>query len=146
MKFVRWYFKALGWMFIWFIPLFTLAPVILPIYDKIEPWKVAQEIIQKEHSGEVLLCCGISSGFVQMNNDVTETRQRDYFVFSGFGQSPIQLSISQVTHNGVTKVYTDDSVFGFWFFVVVWVGSIVFTWKVSIPKIRRWRNSLHENA
>jgi hypothetical protein len=79
-------------------------------------------------------------------HDVTVAKQRSYLMFNGMRQSPSQLIVEEITHNGITKVYSDDSVTSFWFFAACWVGSIVFTWKVSIPKIKNWRRNLHENA
>ena len=112
--------------------LFVVGICVLPIYDLYIPWPVASHALQ-HYGGHYRLCVGISyeSSTTTIKGRTTSSsiRQRAFVVIRNPIALPRLVIVSQDQDGQVTL---EESVFGFWFWLVVSGGMTWGAWHFGL--------------
>ena len=133
-KLIKWYFKALWWMIIFMVPLFTLQIPLMPIYDWLRPWDGAVVALKKEKNEGLRWMVGYASSRETINGELTHYhRKRDFVIVPSVFSSPTVYEYSEGT--GIASGLTVRPYFAFGY-LLMYAGMISFSWFVSVRKIR----------
>ena len=118
--------------------LFVLGTCALAIYDLYYPWSVASQALQR-FGGHCRLCVGISyeSSTTTIEGRITSSssRQRAFVVM----RNPIALPrLVIVSQDQDGQVVVDETVFGFWFWLIIFGGMTWGAWHFGLrPLLQR---------
>ena len=133
-KLIKWYFKALWWMIIFMVPLFTIMIPLGTIYDWVRPWDEAVVALKKEKDGGLRWMVGTSYERESINGEVVRYhRQRDFVVVPSVFASPTVYEYSEGT--GIEKGLKVRP-YGALGYLVMYIAMICFSWFVSVRKIK----------
>jgi len=133
-KLIKWYFKALWWMIILMVPLFTIMVPLGTIYDWARPWDEAVAALKKEKEGGLRWMVGTSYERESVNGEVVNYhRQRDFVVVPSVFLSPTVYEFSEGT--GVEKGLKVRP-YGALGYLFLYAVMISFSWFVSVRKIK----------
>ncbi len=99
---IRWYFKALWWMLIFVVPLFTIIMPVATVYDWLKPWPEAVVALTKEKEEGLRWMVGFSYSSETANSELVRFhRERDFVVIPSVFLSPTVYEYSEGT--GIEK-------------------------------------------
>jgi len=147
-KLIRWYFKALWWMIIFMVPLFTVLIPVSTIYDWVRPWDEAVTALKKEKNEGLRWMVGYAYSSESINGEVVRFhRKRDFVVVPSVFVSPTVYEYSEGT--GIEKGLKVRPYFALGY-LVMYAAMISFSWFVSVRKIKwlfrfpKWPNQVPE--
>jgi hypothetical protein len=137
MNFSAIFFRPLWIAIVISIPLYLLTLVALPIYDFIFPWKQAVETLNLRFPEQNRVCLGI--GFSsQLNSDsVLSEKCRTFLLFPSVLKEPQEYSVIETTVDGASRLEITHSSYNILIEALVYIGCLIFTWKVSIPWFKK---------
>jgi|GEM_PF-5039389 len=123
--------KFLKWMLIIAPPLMVATFILLPLYDRAEPWSVGESELKLHYPDGIPLCVGLSSSYSGSSGSVESNYQRSYLILN----KRVLVTVNDSTENGMSTVSTDTSQWGFWIIQLLFAGLIWISVRFSIPKI-----------
>lgn len=147
-KLIKWYFKALWWMIIFMVPLFTITIPLGTVYDWVSPWDEAVAALKKEKEEGLRWMVGAAYERESINREVVRYhRQRDFVVVPAVFLSPTVYEYSEGTGIETGLKVRPYHAFGY---LAMYAAMISFSWFVSVRKIKwlfrfpKWPNQLPE--
>jgi hypothetical protein len=124
--------KGIKWFVIFFVPIMTVGFILIPILDKTFPWTVAEEEILRDGKEGFLLCVGLSFGSKGIAKIHKE--ERSYILIPSVFTNPRIISVTEFNGN---EIQIEESIGGFFAYIIFFTGILATTFTYSIPEIRK---------